>query len=213
MKRTIQFFILMPFLWLTGCADQAQMLTLPTGEIVSASTSRFGSWERVAIKQADVRKAKYEARKEEASSHIQAATTWNLSTEASQALFVSHQALQTVSQTNQRLVDVIEVIAGGGESQDYTPMPKGAFAEFLDSAGNFAGTILNSAGGKLGIGLLAGAEVLDRVGQNSGDRVNTDGGDVSDSLNDREDHMTGNGAGSSMVVESPPTSTITDVVQ
>lgn len=153
MKKLLGMLLLITALpLLGGCADPASLLQLPTGDIVSSATDRWGSWERV---RQDEEKTKQEVAKAEKAKaeleQVRAASRENV-----QITINSHEELQTyalarandnLAEANRILGTAVEALSGRGsvyKDLPSTPMPKGAFAEGIEATGDAVAKVANT---------------------------------------------------------------------
>ena len=185
---------------LGGCASDigANPVRLPTGDIVSSATDRFGSWERVelgktkvAAKIIDTEKAKAEARAEEAKARQKVTITIN--DKDSMALYQLGEANRMLYESNMMIGKVLKTVVSNGNEYaglvGYSSMPKGAFAEGFDSFFGGVAKVGNAEATKFLSGGWALKEVLGAVKGNQ----YSFGGDFNgtDSFNYTEQHQTG----------------------
>ena len=154
---------------LSACTPMAgdvvtNLVKLPTGDIVSAATDRFGSWERVqAVKakaRAEIARAKAGRARAEAdkASHV----TLVLDTPEKISAWGLIQANERLAQVNTALRDVAVALATGKASTDgiiFDPFPEGAFSEFAHTLFGGVADVFNTPTA----GLVAGGWALDKI--------------------------------------------------
>jgi len=209
---------------LTGCGGTGNVITdmaiLPTGEIVSAATDRWGSWERVrAIEEktkqefAKAETAKAEAEKVEFLN--KESTVITISDKDAMAIYALHEANKSLAKANAILGKVALALSNGGSPYkdlvSYTPVIQGAFAEGFDSIFGGAAKVLNTPVAGLIAGGWAAKELVNATGKNSGSTFNTEGGDVNaqDSFNRSDVKVGDNSDGWSIKGNSEETTTTT----
>ncbi len=159
-------------LFLGGCAGGSdvvsQLVKLPTGEIVSTATDRFGSWERAISSQneakgkwADMEKAKYHAELNKPK------VTIAIDTKDEMTMYTIQRANENIAASNLALKEVAIALANNGKTiySDLFPeikFPKGAFAEGFESFGKGARDVLGSPAAVIGstgyaVGQFAGS--------------------------------------------------------
>ena len=194
MKRVL---LLLPLLF-SGCTPMAgdvvtNLVKLPTGEIVTAATDRFGSWERVQIIKANnkAKIAKAKADKVRAEADKAARVTLVLDTPEKISTWGLIQANERLAEANTALKEVALALATGKASVDgiiFDPFPEGAFSEFAHSIFSGVADVFNTPTA----GLVAGGWAMDKVfnGRPAGNQfngtVNADG-----SFNSSTLHQTG----------------------
>jgi len=169
------------------------LVKLPTGEIVSAATDRFGSWERVQIIKANnkAKIAKSKADQARAEADKAAHVTLVLDTPEKISAWGLIQANERLAEANTALRDVAVAMATGKALADgitFDPFPEGAFAEFANSIFSGVSDVFNTPTA----GLVADGWAMDKVfnGRPAGNQfngtVNADG-----SFNSSTLHQTG----------------------
>jgi len=211
--------LIMSALLLSGCAGSSLLPVEGSDavEVVKVAGDRFNYWYLGVKEQAEVKKQEAIARQEEAKA--QQATFnglgdkgWDLSKVESQAMFVMHQSNQMMALAMREQSQIILALTGK-DMNAYTPMPKGAFSEGMDSFFGGIANVGNSTGGKLLAGGIAGKWVLDALGGWQGHHFSTEGGNlsISDSLNRSNISMT-NSEDGLVRFYSPETTTSTEVI-
>lgn len=214
MKKSIVFLCLL----LTGCAGTTDLMQLPTGDIVNASTDRWGSWERVRkdeekTKQEIAKAEKAKAETEKVKYAVRENVQVNISGDKELALYALKSANDNLAAANKILGDAVNALAGGGsvyKDLPSTPMPKGAFAETIESTGDAVSKLANSP-----VALVVGSGraakwILDAAEAGAPTQFNLERGDLNarGSFNDIEVRA-GNESPVSVPVAAPET-TITD---
>ena len=154
---------------LSGCSPMAgdvvtNLVKLPTGEIVSAATDRFGSWERVQAVKANARAKIAQARADQAKAEADKAAhvTIVLDTPEKISAWGLVQANERLAQANTALRDVAVALATGKASTDgivFDRFPEGAFAEFARTLFGGVADVFDTPTA----GLVAGGWALDKV--------------------------------------------------
>jgi len=149
---------------MTGADALTNLVKLPTGEIVSASTDRFGSWERVQAVKANARAAIAQARADRARAEADRAAhvTLVLDTPEKISAWGLIQANERLAQANTALRDVAVALATGKASADgiiFDPFPEGAFSEFAHTLFGGVADVFDTPTA----GLVAGGWALDKI--------------------------------------------------
>ena len=168
MQRQRIWIFLLPGL-LSACTPMAGdvvtgLVKLPTGDIVSAATDRFGSWERVQAVKANARAAIAQARADRARAEADRAAhvTLVLDTPEKISAWGLIQANERLAQANTALRDVAVALATGKADADgimFDPFPEGAFSEFAHTILAGGADLLNTPAA----GLVAGGWALDKI--------------------------------------------------
>ena len=183
MQKVITIISIIALFSLGGCSGSnvAQLVTLPTGEIVSAATNRFGSWERVEIAKSAERAAatNLELAKLEFSKSSEPQVVITIDSVEAMESYERSKSVDALAKANDMLGKVAVSLAEKDKPavSNTTPFPKGAFAEGFESfgkgikdVGNTPATVILSTGYALG-------SFMDAVDQ--GADVDSGGGDVS----------------------------------
>lgn len=169
-------------LFLSGCSGTdiaSSLVQLPTGEIVSSATDRFGSWERVEISRHnleisnnDLELAKLDKQAKEPQ------VTIVIDSAAELEAYERLESVKALSKANDMLGKAVVALAEKDKPavSDATPFPKGAFAEGIESFGKAGKDILSTPAS----GIVAGGYALGKVldGYDSGTNIDTGGGDL-----------------------------------
>jgi hypothetical protein len=185
MKRRI---LLVPVLFLlTGCADTATLMQLPTGEIVNAATDRWGSWERVRKDEEKTKQKIAEAEKARADSdavkYTVARENVRITIDSKDELYTYalSKANDNLAEANRILGEAIRALSGKGSvyaDLPVTPAPKGAFAEGFESFSDGFAKIANTPVGLILGGGLAAKWIIDKANAGAGNQFNLAEGDL-----------------------------------
>jgi hypothetical protein len=153
----------------------SNIVQLPTGQIVSAATTRFGSWERVRIAEQATRSEEISLEKLKLEK-ADPAPQIIINTPEALAIHELARMTEIVAASNQAMTGII-IRLTGGEVERSTPMPKGAFAEFIDSVGTAGEKIARTpAVAIVSTGYALGTFMKE---VDAGTKVDSGGGDVS----------------------------------
>jgi len=192
MKRLVLLVIMagLCVLPLVGCAGSKvadSLIRLPSGEIVSAATDRWGSWERVRASEEGTKVKALEAEIKRAEADMamaesKAAVNINISTNEELLTYALHTANERLAQSNQTLGRIALALASGGSPYDNlvsaTPMPRGAFAEFADSMWGGAKGVLDTPAAGIAAGGYFVKEIVKASTAGAGHEFNLAEGDL-----------------------------------
>lgn len=188
-------------LTLQGCGANpnivSNLVKLPTGEIVSAATNRFGSYERVRAMEektkqeiAKAQEAKYKAAAARYSENVKVTITTGKQL-ADYALMRANDAL---SRANDIMGRALIAITSGKSIYDLpsTPFPEGAFAEAFRTVFHGTAEVLDTPTSMFVGGGWALDKILSGANAGAGNQFNLQNGDLnaSKSFNNSEMHQT-----------------------
>jgi len=166
--------------FLGGCAGDiaSNLVKLPTGDIVSAATDRFGSWERVEIARSSERKSENELMLEKVKKSGPAPQIV-INDKESMVAYKDAKAYEALAAANKSLADIATALAVGNSAASnipVTPFPQGAFAEGFRAFGAGAKDVLSTPAS----GILAGGYAIGKVMQSydAGHKIDSGGGDI-----------------------------------
>ncbi len=178
---------LLYMLTLQGCGAThnivSNLVRLPTGQIVSAATNRFGSYERVrameektkqAIAKTGMARAEAEKARYAQNAHI------TISTDKQMADYALMRANDALSRANDTLGRAVIALSSGKSVYDLpsTPFPEGAFAEGLRTIFNGTAEVLDTPTSMFVGGGWALDRILSGANAGAGNQFNLRNGDL-----------------------------------